>query len=215
MRLDWPECQNVRDVGGLPTTGGPTIRSGALIRTDRLDRLTDEGVAALRGSGVSRIVDLRSLAELAEAPGPFATDSVYVHESFIDEDGGPMKEVTLVAIYRLSLIRNAHRIAACVGAVAEAPPGAVVVHCAAGKDRTGVLVGLVLEGLRARHERELLAETDPVRRERLRDLQSSRPDTILATFAHIEEKYGGTLEYLSAIGVPPHHIAALRERLVG
>jgi len=57
MRLDWPDCHNARDLGGLRTADGQTVRRRALIRSDRLDRLTEAGVAAVRAHGVS-IIDL-------------------------------------------------------------------------------------------------------------------------------------------------------------
>jgi protein-tyrosine phosphatase len=230
--LNWPECRNARDVGGLPTVSGRPIRTRALIRTDRLDLLNVDGLAAVDDYGVSRIVDLRSVEEITDAPGPFAADARYRHEPFIDPDGGPFEAPTLVEAYQLSVVRNARRIAACVAAVAEAPAGGVLVHCAAGKDRTGMLVAMLLhavgvplsevaadygrstEGLRSRYEAELAAEPDATKRERLRDRQSSHPDTILATMAYLEDAYGATLDYLTAIGVTPQQIGALRARLV-
>ncbi|MER7276612.1 tyrosine-protein phosphatase [Dactylosporangium sp. NPDC000244] len=51
MRLHWPDCRNVRDLGGLPAAEGRTVRERALVRADSLNRLTAEGVAALRAYG--------------------------------------------------------------------------------------------------------------------------------------------------------------------
>jgi protein-tyrosine phosphatase family protein len=47
--LTWPNCLNVRDLGGLPTSDGRQIGTGAFIRSDNLSRLTEAGVQAVRG----------------------------------------------------------------------------------------------------------------------------------------------------------------------
>jgi protein tyrosine/serine phosphatase len=236
MRLDWPDCLNARDLGGLPTASGRRIRTRALIRSDRLDRLSPAGIGALRAYGVGRIIDLRSATEVQTAPGPFAADPLLVHEPFIDEVADLRRnratETSLVQIYKGSLDRNGSRIAAGLAAVANAPEGGVVIHCHAGKDRTGVLVALLLaavgvpmeeiaadyaitgENLRSRHQAELLAAADEVTRENLRRLHSSHPENICEALAHLNHRYGGTLRYLATIGVTPVHLAALSSRLL-
>lgn len=77
LHLDWPDCRNVRDLGGMPTRDGATIRHGALIRSDSLDNLFDEAVEVVHAAGVSRIVDLRRVGESPRAH-PFADDPLYV-----------------------------------------------------------------------------------------------------------------------------------------
>jgi protein tyrosine/serine phosphatase len=72
--LDWPDCQNVRDLGGLPTADGGRIRSGALIRADSLQFLSADGVDAVRRAGVSRVLDLRADSEVGMFPTPFTND---------------------------------------------------------------------------------------------------------------------------------------------
>ena len=76
--LTWPNCLNVRDLGGLPTTHGGEIRSGALIRSDSHGKLTDEGIAAVTAHGVSRIIDLRRETECVAEPSPFAGQLLYL-----------------------------------------------------------------------------------------------------------------------------------------
>lgn len=84
QRLNWPDLQNARDLGGLPTDDG-RIRPMALIRTDNHNRLTSEGVAMLRESGVKRIVDLRSNWESEKYPSPFRLEPEYVNQPLLDE----------------------------------------------------------------------------------------------------------------------------------
>jgi len=237
MRLDWPDCHNARDVGGLPTASGGRVRRGALIRSDVLDRLTPAGLASVRGYGVSRIIDLRSVEEVAEIPGPFAADAIYRNIPLIDEQADrhrdPVAEATMLATYMGSIDRNGRRIAAGVAAVAGAPPGAVVVHCAAGKDRTGLLVALMLravgvadadiaadyalsaEYLRERYAAELAEAPSATDQEKIREGQRCDPNTILGTLAHVDTRHGGTVAYLGSVGLSDRQLALLRTRLLG
>ena len=63
--LLWDACYNVRDLGGLPTTGGRRTRSHALIRSDILARLASAGKQALIDYGVATVIDLRWPGEVA------------------------------------------------------------------------------------------------------------------------------------------------------
>jgi protein-tyrosine phosphatase len=84
MRIDWPSCVNVRDLGGLPADAGETVE-GALIRSDDLSLLTGDGVRAVRDRGVVRILDLRSFREVAANPGPFASEPIYRHVPLLSD----------------------------------------------------------------------------------------------------------------------------------
>ncbi len=221
---------------GLQTSSGGRVRARALIRSDRLDRLTPVGVAAVRAYGVSRIIDLRTAGEVRDVPGPFSDDPMYRHAPFIDEQEDlrrdPVAESTPLALYRGSIDRNGRCIGVGVAAFATAPNGGVVVHCAGGKDRTGLLVALMLravgvaadeiaadyaltaECLRERHEAELAAETDPDARDRLRQLQGCEPETIIGTLSYVDDRFGGSARYLASAGVTGGQLARLRARLV-
>ena len=145
--LSWPDCRNVRDLGGLPTASGGRIRAGALIRADSLSRLTEEGVALVKAAGVRRIIDLRNVEEATDHPFGAQLD-LYRLAPMIDParepDRNKSAERSLADIYCSSVERNARSIVESVVAIADAPPGTVVVHCAVGKDRTGMIVALAL-----------------------------------------------------------------------
>lgn len=68
-RLNWPDCRNTRDLGGLPTRSGMT-RSGIVIRSDNVASLTPAGRQAMIDYGVATVIDLRSESEVKGAPGP-------------------------------------------------------------------------------------------------------------------------------------------------
>lgn len=120
-----------------------------MVRADAPDRLTEAGWAAVREYGVRTVVDLRNPDERGADPAGFTVVHVpiddvadaelwaYVKQSRID--GTPL-------YFRPVLERKAHLLAEAVSAVASAEPGGVLVHCAAGRDRTG-LVSLVLLAL--------------------------------------------------------------------
>ncbi len=235
-RLHWPDCRNVRDLGGLPTTDGGRIRVAALIRADSPHRLTAAGVAAVRAYGIARVVDLRSTVEAAAHPGPFAADPMYRLLPMIDPareaERDRAAEATLAAVYRASVTRNAGHIVAGVAAIADAPPGGVLVHCAVGKDRTGMAVALALRVagvpeeaiatdyaytvfcLRAEFEAEMAGAADEATRRELREWQASPPGAILAMLAHVDRTHGSVARYLLNHGLSPAQLTRLRNRLV-
>jgi protein-tyrosine phosphatase len=206
--LDWPDCRNVRDLGGVPTRDGGRIRSGALIRADDLANLTEAGIEAVRAAGVRRIIDLRGSAEIEQVPSPFADDDRYRWLPFIDEvadrERDPLAEATLLATYQGSVRRNGRNIVAGLRAVAGAPDGGVVVHCAAGKDRTGVLVALAL-AVAGVTEQDIAADYVLT--------AECEPATILGTLEHIVERYGDVPGYLRRHGMAPDELEGLRDRL--
>ena len=156
--LVWDGCSNVRDLGGHATGDGGTTRFGAVVRSDSRAHLTDAGWTALLAYGVSRIVDLRRDDELADDP-PRAAEVEVVHVSLmagiergdpgwtamvVEAEAAPDALGEYVVFYDWMLERCAPAIVRALAAVASAPPGAVVVHCVGGKDRTGLVAALLL-----------------------------------------------------------------------
>src|SRR5215210_5341774 len=205
LHLDWPGLVNARDLGGLPLEDGH-VREGALIRSESLTRLDQGGVEALREAGVSRVLDLRRPGESPD-PHPFADDeTTYVNlpvedPADIKRHAGPM-----VDLYLDMVDARPELFAAAVAAIADAPPGAVVVHCAGGKDRTGLVTALALSLAGAEKEvvaadyalteerleplmREHLAKiVDEATREQLREYQSTPATNMLTVLDHLEDR---------------------------
>ncbi|MFE6905242.1 tyrosine-protein phosphatase [Streptomyces erythrochromogenes] len=146
--LLWQGSFNVRDLGGMRTAGGGETRRGAVVRSDSIDGLTADGWAALQAYGIRTIVDLRNEEEVQPSlPKPEGIHvarvplDALVGKEWWDEwghlDGTPL-------FFRPHLEFRPHAAAAAVSAVAHAQPGGVLVHCGAGRDRTGLVALLLL-----------------------------------------------------------------------
>ncbi len=242
--LAWEGCCNIRDLGGLAAADGTRIRRGALVRSDSPCRLTAAGRAALVAHGVRTVLDLRASDELARLPNPFAVQTAeegwpcFVHVPLfemsdtatvaaLDEDRdqyGPNKAL---------LDRCGSAVAAALRAIVAAPEGGVLVHCFAGKDRTGLVVALTLavsgvaaETIAADYAlsdaylkpiyEEMLAECDgdeeAIARMTLRF--RSDPAVMLRTLAYLDWKHGGPEGYLRGFGLTTGDLAALRRRVL-
>lgn len=228
---------NVRDLGGYPIADSETLWRRVL-RADALHRLDADDVALLIDAGVATVIDLRHDNELAEQPNPLAGHpAVSYHNVSLFADLAPTVtpgEDALLALYLKALDERGETIARVLTLIAEAKDGAVLFHCTAGKDSTGVIAALLLtiagvetalivedyaltaqmiepmidelvEGARARG-------IDP---ERFMPFLASEPQTMALTIAHIETTHGSVAAYLRSIGLSDTTIARLRARLAG
>ncbi len=157
-RLDWPDCRNTRDLGGLPIPGGFT-RTGVLVRSDSLRSLNAAGQEAMVAYGVTTVIDLRSESEVATSPSPFATAEspfataepaganvpTYSHLPLID-DVTMLKLAEASNMFDRYLMMLDHRSAAFseIFRTLARAEGTVVFHCFAGKDRTGMVAAMSL-----------------------------------------------------------------------
>ncbi|HEX6356253.1 tyrosine-protein phosphatase [Actinophytocola sp.] len=169
--MRWIELENavnVRDLGGLPAAGGKRTRHGQLVRSDNLQDLSPKDVTRLVDEvGVTTVIDLRSMDEVVkEGPDPLkALASVErLHFSLIPE-AGEMTDVAKAALAinrERAIKRDPDDVAGAfyLGYLDDRPDsvvqalramsnaqGAALVHCAAGKDRTGVVVALALSAV--------------------------------------------------------------------
>ncbi|GAA1578084.1 tyrosine-protein phosphatase [Kribbella hippodromi] len=233
MDLNWPGCRNARDVGGLPTADGQVIRSGVLIRSDSLHYLNAEGIAAVRCSGVGRILDLRGDGEVENAPTPFTGTPLAVRQRLADPADPDHGQPTMVAACTWMLDRRPELFAAAVKAIADEEAGAVVVHCHGGKDRTGMVVALALSvagvpedeivadyfltqsRLAARLDEQLAEEPDVSKHPEMIEFRDTRGETIVAILRYLGAKYGGPEAYLRRGGLTGDDLRKLRRRLVG
>ena len=237
-QLGWEGCLNVRDLGGYPAAEGQETCWGAVVRSDNLSPLTEAGRDALRDYGIRSIIDLRMPEEAEQLPNPFAEPGdhsiTYANLSFINPDVPPPDEFTTLAdSYAGMLDRFQPEVSEIMSAIARAPKGGVLVHCHAGKDRTGLVSALLLElagvdrettsadyalseeCLRPLREKSLPDEPGE-RAERETELSkySPRAEVMMEVLERLVQRYGGAEPYLLQSGVAPEDIARLRGRLL-
>lgn len=141
----WDGLPNVRDLGGLPTRHGHT-RSGRVFRSPRPEWLTTAGWGAARSAGVRTLVDLRNAVEVPASgrPPSLARFSLPIEDQtdreFMRVWGSRLGSP---AYYPENLRRWPERIVAVLGCIADAEH-AVLVHCSAGRDRTGLICAMLL-----------------------------------------------------------------------
>ena len=242
--LDWDGCLNVRDLGGHATRNGGVTRSRSIVRADSLRKLTDEGWKAAVAYGIRTVVDLRTDRERAsDAPAELPVDGVHVQ--LFEEDPVFSEEVDeiigasddpaerIAGTYLALLERFRPNVVAALRVIAGAQEGGVAVHCAGGKDRTGLVTALLLslagvdrqeigadyhwseERLRPRHEEWLAqAETD-AEREIVQRLISTPAAAMVRVLDELDSRFGGVEAYLESGGLGGDEIARLRSRLTG
>jgi hypothetical protein len=228
---------NVRDLGGLPLAGGGATRDGVLVRADNLQGLTERDVAALEALGVSLVVDLRTRVEIElEGPGPLVGRVEVRHRSLHPESGdrtdvipSERDEARLVRMYLRYLRQRPDSIVAALQDIAYGD-GAAIVHCAAGKDRTGMVVALALSAIGV--EREAIVADYAATGERLDaildrlrssptyaddldgtpdDVHIPHPETMARVLSLLDERHGGPNVWLREHGFDDAE--ALRARL--
>lgn len=250
---------NMRDVAGLPTAEGDTVQPGRLIRSDNLQDLSESDIRWLVDQlGLSDIIDLRSPLELrkegaadihAEATVMLHQHSFFVEDStetgvpddelpwaddFGDVDDRPAQDhdIRLRHHYLGYFSQRPDSIVAGLRAIAGAS-GAALVHCAAGKDRTGTLVALALSVVGV--SRDHLLDDYEATNERIelvfrrlistptyaRGMQGQSPadqmtpaDAMRMVLEVLDERYGGVLGWLTAQGWTANDTEQLRRKLL-
>jgi len=219
-RIDLPGCANFRDLGGYPARGGMRLRWRRLFRSDALHGLTPEGVDRIVDElEIGAIVDLRSTGEVGvEGRGQLRDRSpVYYHLPLFD---GPLivgpespSPITLADRYFLMVEHAKLPIARIVGVLAECSTPAVY-HCAAGKDRTGLISAIVL-GLLGVPDEFIVADYAATQDnldaiiDRLMeaidhlpaDTLHARPATMFSLLDRLRDRYGSFRGYANDIGL--------------
>ena len=139
--------RNLRDLGGYPTVDGRQTRWRKLYRSECLDLLDEAGQTWLIDAGLRTIVDLREDEEVAERPNVFAASQRvrYRRIPFWNQPLPADFDPDLSNGYVRELDMCGERLCAVFTALLEPDGLPALIHCAAGKDRTGIAIGLLLD----------------------------------------------------------------------
>ncbi len=262
MWIELDGLVNLRDVGGIPTLDGGTIAPGRLLRSDNLQTLTDSDIDELLDLGLTDVIDLRSDFEVEnEGPGPLTkVESIHLHQhslfrewregvgedkpdtrpEVVPEEALPWVDLAPsvqvehpVASHYLSYLSDRpDSVVAALREIANAE-GAALVHCAAGKDRTGTIVALALmlagsdpaavvadyaaSGERMQAIVDRLLDTVTYA-DNLRDRPLSShmtyPETMEAFLEHVHAEYGSVENLMERLGWTEDDTIRLRAKLL-
>ncbi|ELT43868.1 tyrosine-protein phosphatase [Arthrobacter nitrophenolicus] len=236
---------NLRDLGGIPVEGG-LLRNGLALRADDLSVITDEDARILVEGGLAAVIDLRTKDEAAlTGRGPLAGYPVAYHHlplmesisaGMPDGDAPVIEHVAMGMMYARMVEAAAPQLASALGIIALAP-GTTAFHCAAGRDRTGVLAAMLLLALGATDD-DIVADYARTHGNMAAVMQRMKPtmgalmarlgfdlDAMAVTFpdepmdismhtmlARLRERHGDALAPLRAAGLGADTIARLRHR---
>jgi protein-tyrosine phosphatase len=246
--LALPGAVNLRDIGGYPAAGGQRVRWGRVLRSGSLANLDEPALAHLAGLGLRTVCDLRTPQEAARNPDRLPAGAAYLNlPTYPDGNTGAWLQTLLFRRHELDTVfeegylRMADHSAAAFGEVlrrlAEPADQPCLVHCTAGKDRTGIVIALLLlllgvpedlviadYALSNRAYAHILdAAQEDVRRitaigftaEELRPIMTAHPQNLRRLLAHVRARHGTLERYLhQAAGVGPETVAQLRANLL-
>ncbi|CAG0931097.1 Tyrosine-protein phosphatase [Thermoflexales bacterium] len=240
---------NFRDFGGYRTQDGRRLRQGQLYRSGDLDRLRGADLKTIQALRLKTIVDLRSPRERKNKPGtaigaqpislPFDFDQVTrerLQPLMTQKNVEPEIDAIISQTYAEMVdrvqpqLRELFRLLLC----GESYP--VLIHCRAGKDRTGFTCAVIQLALGVersvaiadylksnefvlpsiqrmlKYARILSLGRLPV--ENLALVYTVKEQYLCTALKQIEQRYGGLTPYLEQCGIGPHERAALQALLL-
>jgi len=229
---------NLRDTGGYRTLDGRTTRWRTFLRSDSLHRVPPMAQTTLLNYGVRTVIDLRRSDERHVAPNVFAnsSDVVYHHVSLL-VDSLPERKVaprSLPDVYRMILEQRQEQLRQTLATLAAPGGFPAIVHCTAGKDRTGLIVALLLGliGVPAAtiiedyalssqylvgtylEEARQRAAHNGLPWEWFQHQVICPPEFMHTTLQYLDERHGGIVAYVQSIGLSQEQCECLRHALV-
>ena len=218
-------AMNFRDVGGYETEDGRFVRWGRIYRSAALSGLTPDDLAKIEALGIDYVYDLRSVGERRDEPSrwPQTGATLVSHDYELDisafmaafADGPSAEKVraAMTAFYPAVVDSHKTQFRAIFAELLEGDDGAILYHCSAGKDRTGVQTALILSALGVPREtviEDFLLSNQHHRMSGSSGPMAGMPPEVLevlggverpyleAFFAEIDRRYGGVEGYLAA-----------------
>lgn len=242
---------NFRDAGGYLTADGRRVRTGLVFRSGALHRLSAEDERRLTALGIRWVCDLRSMDEVTQEPDRLPQGSG-MHYSHLPLDAQDNRFERLIALFinrrrfatmmpemyvNVLVERNAPLYGSILRRLADPANLPTIIHCTAGKDRTGVAAALLLLALGVPEETVIADYSQSniyhesfmqygaravetlgrfgIRAEHLQPLLIADPRSLRAALTHIRHRYGTVEAYLTtAAGLEPAVLDALRANLL-
>lgn len=231
-------CFNFRDIGGYSSRDGRRVKWGCYYRAGRQDRMTGADLARFEQLGIRTQIDLRGPGEIADqGRGPLEYRGVAYHNLQVIPEGGAARLDRLVGDRGISGKRYLGYLAFGpeiwlrmfdIFSDSSSPP--VLIHCTAGKDRTGVATALLLSvlgidrktietdyrftNIDVPRQVEFVERTrglpDDMDRQALMRHAGVPEDALVDFFDGLDEKYGGAIGYLRGIGVSEEQMDTVR-----
>ena len=219
--IDLPARANLRDAGGRRTRRGATLARGLLYRGAE-QCACDAAVHArlVETLGIRRVIDLRMDSEIREAgapPGNPGCERVHLplFRAVLPTWGNPLERTPPATARRYyeMLLEGRRTLARIVGMLAEPQPKATLIHCVAGRDRTGIVVACLLDLLDVpetaiAEDYALSAVMDDA------EGRNADPANILGLFDLVRAEHGSTREMLLEAGLPPASLDDLQRAFV-
>lgn len=236
---------NTRTFAGLQGSHGP-IPASAFVRTSDLGRLTAADRDALAAAGVTLDIDLRTADEQAQSPDLLASDARFAYQrtSLMGTEKMDLQKMmttfpdSLGAAYVQWLDHSQPQFKQVFQRIAAERDGTVLFHCTAGKDRTGIIAGLLLDlagvsradivhnyAISAHYLEgqpkdsamnaqimELIKQNPEIGR-KMAGMSGTAPENMAMFLAALHAQYGGAEGYLKSIGVSEAEIDQLKVRL--
>lgn len=218
---------NTRELGGYRTASGEYTRRGVLLRSDEPLCPSERDIAFLLEEHITTLIDLRGKQDTEKKPSPFARMSAFSYHNIPIEEGSGIPESTAAVPHSYLAIAEAANSGDIYRCIAHAPEGALF-HCAAGKDRTGVVsaVLLLLAGVSDGDIVRNYMLTREYNQKRFLRARRTCPDidiNIIIPHEEYMEKflqlfrdaYKAPERYLQAIGITREEIRYIRYKLTG
>lgn len=224
-RLPFTQVANARDLGGYPTKDGGMTRYGVFYRSGNLHKATDQDVELIKKLGINTIIDLRYETEYGQMPNVDLGEDVATHHISLFAELSPERLAvnhgeadtqTLIHMYLQVINDCSAQIKEVIEALASVDEGASLIHCAVGKDRTGIIVMFLLS-LAGVEELDIVADYE-VSRTYISsfsdDLTGSHYSNMSRFLTYIREKFGSPEGYLESIGIEKEKLEKIRKRLL-